>query len=142
MLFRSEWGGGAYFVHDDIGVVRTIMPEWMIRVNEIIKTIGSHNLLATPSLAAFDNPELAPMLEKYLPGAGDISAQERSRIFRTAWDFAGSALGSRIELYERFYLGSVGRARMLEHIKGQRNGDKGIVWEFLNRQKLPAAHQA
>lgn len=137
-----EWGGGAYFVHDDIGVVRTIMPEWMIRVNEIIKTIGSHNLLATPSLAAFDNPELAPMLEKYLPGAGDISAQERSRIFRTAWDFAGSALGSRIELYERFYLGSVGRARMLEHIKGQRNGDKGIVWEFLNRQKLPAAHQA
>lgn len=137
-----DWGGGAYFLHDDIGVLRTIMPEWMVRVNDIIKSFGSHNLLATPSLEAFDNPELAPVLEKYLPGAKDVTAQERARIFRTAWDFAGSALGSRIELYERFYLGSIGRARMLEHVKAQRNGEGGTVWEFLNRSTPSSADQA
>lgn len=132
-----DWGGGAFFLHDDIGVLRTIMPEWMTRVNDIIRTIGSHNLLATPTLGAFNNPEIGPLLERYLPGARGVSAAERARIFRTAWDFAGSALGSRIELYERFYLGSIGRARILEHSKGQRNGDTGLVRDFLSR-KQPA----
>lgn len=126
-----DWGGGAFFLHDDIGLLRNIMSEWMIRVNDIIKTIGSHNLLATPTQEAFDDPRLGPLLERYLPGAKDISARERAKTMRTAWDFAGSALGSRIELYERFYLGSIGRARMLEHTKAQKNGDSGALAEFL-----------
>ena len=33
-------------------------------------------------------------------------AEERIRLFRAAWDFVGSALGGRNELYERFYLAS------------------------------------
>lgn len=126
----SDWGGGAYFLHDDLGVLRTMMPEWMIRVNELIKTLGSHNLLATPSLAAFDEPRLGPLIEKYLPGAGGISSRDRARIFRTAWDFAGSSLGARIDLYERFYLGSIARARGLEHRKAQQRGESGTVAEF------------
>lgn len=129
----SDWGGGAWFLHDDIGLLRNIMSEWMIRVNDIIKSIGSHNLLATPTQAAFDDPRLGPLLERYLPGAKDVSARERARIMRTAWDFAGSALGSRIELYERFYLGSIGRARMLEHMKAQRNGESGAVRSFFEQ---------
>ena len=35
-----------------------------------------------------------------------MPAEERIRIFRLAWDFAGSALASRNEQYERFYLAS------------------------------------
>lgn len=135
----SDWGGGAYFVHDDIGLLRNIMSEWMIRVNEIIKTIGSHNLLATPTQAAFDDERLGPLLEKYLPGAKDISARDRAKIMRTAWDFAGSALGSRIELYERFYLGSIGRARQLEHMKAQRSGDTGALQAFFEQTARSAA---
>ena len=34
------------------------------------------------------------------------TAEERIRIFRLVWDFAGSALASRNEQYERFYLAS------------------------------------
>lgn len=121
----SDWGGGAFFCHDDISSLRTVMPIWMARVNDIIKTMGSHNLLATPTAAAFEDPRLGPLLHKYLPGANGIPAEERARIFRTAWDFAGSALGSRIELYERFYLGSVPRARALDHRKAQAKGETG-----------------
>lgn len=135
----SDWGGGAFFLHDDLGVLRTMMPEWMIRVNELIKTLGSHNLLATPTLAAFENPRLGPLIEKYLPGANGISAQDRARIFRTAWDFAGSSLGSRIDLYERFYLGSIGRARGLEHRKAQQRGETGTVAEFWRQSGIPTA---
>ncbi|GAA2201117.1 4-hydroxyphenylacetate 3-hydroxylase N-terminal domain-containing protein [Sinomonas flava] len=121
----SDWGGGAFFCHDDISSLRTVLPVWMARVNDIIKSMGSHNLLATPTASAFEDPRLGPLLHKYLPGANGIAPEERARIFRTAWDFAGSALGSRIELYERFYLGSVARARALDHRKAQAKGETG-----------------
>jgi aromatic ring hydroxylase len=51
---------------------------------------------------------LRPLIDKYLRGVG-VDAEQRSRLFRLAWDFTGTALGSRNEQYERFYLGSVGR---------------------------------
>lgn len=135
----SDWGGGAWFCHDDISSLRTMMPIWMARVNDIIKTMGSHNLLATPTAAAFDHPRLGPLVERYLPGAQGITARERARIFRTAWDFAGSALGSRNELYERFYLGSVGRARALDHRKAQGKGETGAYRALFEEAGIPAA---
>lgn len=126
-----DWGAGAFFCHPSLESLRVVMPGWMIRVNEIIKTLGSHNLLATPELGAFDNPEIGPLLEKYLPGAGGKTARDRARIMRTAWEFAGSALGSRIELYERFYLGSVPRCQMSDHRKMQAREEWGQLNEFL-----------
>ena len=121
-----DWGNGAFFCDDQpLRALRAIMPTWMARTNEIIKLVGSHNLLATPSLEAFDNPEFAPRLEHYLRGAGGMSAQERARLFRTAWDFAGSALGGRVELYERFYLASAARNLALDHRFAQFQGE----WE-------------
>lgn len=140
----SDWGNGAFFCHDDISALRTMMPLWMTRVNDIIKSMGSHNLLATPTAAAFQDPRLGPLLEKYLPGANGIPAQERARIFRTAWDFAGSALGSRNELYERFYLGSVARARGLDHRKAQTKGETGAyraLFEEAGIDPVPAPEQ-
>nr|WP_269438442.1 4-hydroxyphenylacetate 3-hydroxylase C-terminal domain-containing protein [Arthrobacter gengyunqii] len=140
----SDWGNGAFFCHDDISSLRTMMPLWMARVNDIIKSMGSHNLLATPTAAAFQDTRLGPLLEKYLPGANGIPAQERARIFRTAWDFAGSALGSRNELYERFYLGSVGRARGLDHRKAQAKGETGAyraLFEEAGIDPVPAPEQ-
>lgn len=126
------WGtSGAFFCDGDIASLRCLMPGWMVRVNEIIKTLGSHNLLATPSLAAFDNPAIGPLLEKYLPGSNGMEARDRARIMRTAWDFAGSALGSRLELYEMFYLGSANRGKMVDHMIAQSNGQGGLVRGFL-----------
>jgi len=137
----SDWGGGAFFCHDDISSLRTMMPIWMARVNDIIKSMGSHNLLATPTQAAFGDSRLGPLLKKYLPGANGIPAEERARIFRTAWDFAGSALGSRIELYERFYLGSVGRARALDHRKAQAKGETGAYRAMFDEAGVAPAPQ-
>ena len=48
-----------------------------------------------------------------------MSAKERAQLFRTAWDFAGSALGGRVELYERFYLASAPRNFALDHMFAQ-----------------------
>ena len=106
------------------------MPGWMVRVNDILKQLGSHNLLATPASADFEDEVLNPLLTEYLRGAEEAGAEERARLFRTAWDFAGSALGGRVELYERFYLGSVGRGYSLAHMIAQNSGTWNQVPEF------------
>jgi aromatic ring hydroxylase len=126
-----DWGGGAFFPHQDLAIIRTLMPTWMIRVNDIIETLGAHNLLCTPASGAFADPTLRPLLERYMPGANGVSAQDRSRIFRTAWDFAGSALGSRVELYERYYLASRQRNLTTDHMVAQQSEPWGQVKEFL-----------
>lgn len=131
-----DWGAGAVFPHRDISVLRCVMPGWMTRVNQIIRAIGSHNLLATPSLELFDNPEIGDLLRKYLPGSNGMPAEERARIMRTAWDFAGSALGSRIELYEMFYLTSQSRARIGDHMVARRDGEWGQVREFMQKSGI------
>lgn len=117
-----DWGNGAFLPDDrPLRALRDVMPTWMARVNDIFMAIGSHNLLATPSLRAFDNPAMANLLERYLPGANGITARERAQVFRAAWDFVGSALGGRVELYERFYLASQPRNYARDHVQGMQD---------------------
>ena len=86
---RSRFPNGEPLVQ-----LRHFMPVWMPRVNEILRLIGSHNLLATPTESQIRDPELGPLIAKYLQGAAGASAEQRIRVFRLAWDFVGSALGA------------------------------------------------
>ena len=102
-----EWPGGMWTcAASPMHALRAFLPIWMPRANEILRLIGSHNLLAAPMAAELADKDLRPLIDKYLPGAKGQPAEERIRIFRLAWDFAGSALASRNEQYERFYLAS------------------------------------
>ena len=128
-----EWGNGVWFCDErPFRAIRPTLPRWFPRVNEIIKLLGSHSLLATPTRAEMDNPELRPMIDLYYQGA-DMSAEERVAIFRTAWDFVGSALAGRGELYERFYLASSQRMYQVAHAASVRETDFGVVDSVLTR---------
>jgi 4-hydroxyphenylacetate 3-monooxygenase oxygenase component len=96
--------------------MRSLLATWFPRVSEIITLIGSHNLLATPTRAQLDDPALRPLLDEFLPGAGDVDAERRAALFRLAWDFVGSGLAGRNLLYERFYLTSAARNRITAHV--------------------------
>lgn len=127
-----EYGNGAWFLdHRPMNALRAVLPYWFPRVNEIIRLIGSHNVLCTPTAAQFADPELRPLIDKYLKGAGETSAEERARIFRLGWDFAASALGSRNEQYERFYLTSGARNRQTVHVRADRTEAYRLVDRFL-----------
>jgi 4-hydroxyphenylacetate 3-monooxygenase len=131
-----DWGNGAWFCDErPFRALRPTLPRWFPRVNEILALLGSHNLLATPSAAAFDDPELRPLLDRYFQGAGGLDARERVRLFRAAWDFAGSALGGRNELYERFYLASSARTYQMAHTNARREaaGEPSLVDAVLAR---------
>jgi aromatic ring hydroxylase len=56
-----------------------------------------------PSEAALDGP-LGETIARYYQGAKG-TARERIQLFRLAWDLVGEAVGSRQELYERFFSG-------------------------------------
>ena len=132
-----EYGNGMWACDvRPLAGLRAALPTWFPRVNEIIRQLGSHNLLTTPSRAALADPKLRPLIDRYLTGVG-VDAEQRSRLFRLAWDFAGTALASRNEQYERFYLGSVGRNLASLQTFGDRTRARRLVDRFLNEELEP-----
>jgi len=82
------------------------------RMVEILQLLGSSSFMITPTEADFQGP-LAPEIEQYL-ATDTASARDRVKLFRLAWDVAGSAFGSRQVLYERFFASDpLTRARAL-----------------------------
>jgi len=64
--------------------------------------LGSSNLVMMPSLAEFAG-ERADDVALYCQGVG-VSAEQRVRLFRLAWDVSCSSFAGRQTLYERFSL--------------------------------------
>ncbi|TMA72630.1 MAG: 4-hydroxyphenylacetate 3-hydroxylase [Deltaproteobacteria bacterium] len=128
-----EWVPGVWFPRGEpLAALRAALPTWFPRVTEIITLVGSHNLLAAPTAAQLADPALAPFVDQYLRGAGDVSATARARIFRLAWDFVGSALAARGVLYERFYLASGARNYQVIHKIAPKERATALVDRFLN----------
>jgi 4-hydroxyphenylacetate 3-monooxygenase len=85
------------------------------RMVEILQLLGSSSFMITPTEADFRGP-LAPEIEQYL-ATDTATARDRVKLFRLAWDVAGSAFGSRQVLYERFFASDpLTRARALSAI--------------------------
>lgn len=127
-----EWPGGLWTpATGPLHALRGTLPLWFPRVNEILRLIGSHNVFATPTAAQMADKDLRPLIDRYLPGAKGMPAEERIRIFRLAWDFAGSALASRNEQYERFYLASSPRNLARHLVFTDRSRADRLVDRFL-----------
>jgi 4-hydroxyphenylacetate 3-monooxygenase len=76
------------------------------RMLEAIRELVSSSVISQPSSAAdFENPEIAPMIERYMRSA-TTDARSRTALVRLLWDFLGTEFGSRHQQYEKFYGGS------------------------------------
>jgi 4-hydroxyphenylacetate 3-monooxygenase len=109
--------------------LRGELPKWLPRANEYLQLIGGGGFMATPSKADIDG-ELRPDIEKYFQAAG-ADAIRRIRLFRLAWDFLGSELGGRGELYERFYLSDSWRMTALAYNIADKSFPEALVEQFL-----------
>jgi 4-hydroxyphenylacetate 3-monooxygenase oxygenase component len=109
--------------------LRGAMPKWMPRANELLALLGGSSLVATPSRADVEGP-LAEQIATYLQAAG-ADATRRIRLFRLAWDFIGSDLGGRGELYERFYLSDSFRMTALAYAIAEKSFPEELVEQFL-----------
>lgn len=105
------------------------------RVSDILREIAASGLLMEPSEADLANPELRPLLERYMRGR-NLDVDEKSRLFRLAWDLVGDATGSQEDLYERWHRGDLMGNRNLLYLQY----DRGEVTERINeiiRKPLP-----
>jgi 4-hydroxyphenylacetate 3-monooxygenase len=76
------------------------------RMLEMVRELASSSVISQPSSAAdFDNPEIVPMIERYMR-SGTMDAKSRTALVRLLWDFIGTEFGSRHAQYEKFYGGS------------------------------------
>jgi 4-hydroxyphenylacetate 3-monooxygenase len=76
------------------------------RMVDMVRELVSSSVISLPSsVADFDNPEIAPYIERYMR-SGTLDARSRTALVRLLWDFLGTEFGSRHQQYEKFYGGS------------------------------------
>jgi anthranilate 3-monooxygenase (FAD) / 4-hydroxyphenylacetate 3-monooxygenase len=75
------------------------------RFVEIVHLLGGGGFFYAALQADLENPEERPYIDKYLRGRPGISAEERVRLFKLAWDVTGSAFAQRVTQYVTFYSG-------------------------------------
>jgi 4-hydroxyphenylacetate 3-monooxygenase len=122
--------GGVFYPDDRPFVaLRGEMPKWLPRCNELLQLIGGGGFMATPSKADFEGP-LREQIDLYFQAAG-AEAERRVKLFRLAWDFLGSELGGRGELYERFYLSDSWRMTALAYNIADKSFPESLVEQFL-----------
>jgi 4-hydroxyphenylacetate 3-monooxygenase len=110
--------------------LRGLMPKWIPRALELLQLVGGGGFMTTPSKADWESDEIRPYIEKYFQ-ARNASAERRIRAFRLAWDFVGSSLGGRGELYERFYLQDSFRMTALAYLLAEKEHATELVEQFL-----------
>jgi 4-hydroxyphenylacetate 3-monooxygenase len=102
------------------------------RMIEILQLLGSSSFMITPSEADFKGP-LAGDIEQYL-ATDATAARDRVRLFRLAWEVAGSSFGSRQVLYERFFASDpLTRARALAAIYPKQEAMQRVL-DFLSKE--------
>jgi 4-hydroxyphenylacetate 3-monooxygenase len=117
---------------------------WMYpRMIEILQFLGASGLMGRPTRADLDAAELRPVIDRYYQAAR-LTAEERVRLFRLAWDVALSAFGARQVLYERFFFGDPVRMQIATFGSYDRRSAMDRVREFLKRAErevpeLPAS---
>ena len=110
--------------------LRGLVPRWVPRAIELLQLVGGGGLMATPSKADWENDAIRADIEKYFQ-ARNAGAERRIRAFRLAWDFIGSSLGGRGELYERFYLSDSFRMTALAYLLADKSHPTELVEQFL-----------
>ena len=114
-----------------VEITRNLFMTAYPRMVEILQLLGSSSFMIIPSEADFASP-LAPDIEQYL-ATETAGARDRVKLFRLAWDIAGSAFGSRQVLYERFFASDpLTRARILGAIYPKEEVMKRVL-DFLDR---------
>ncbi len=89
--------------------------------------------MATPTAKDMSGP-MRPLIDQYYQARG-ADADKRIRLFRLAWDFVGSELAGRNELYERFYLGDSFRMTSLAYELAPKEQPEALVERFLTEME-------
>src|SRR5207248_10303387 len=101
------WKNGALLPNPEYGMAyRWFMQVGYPRIREIVlQDVASGLIYVNSGAEDFANPEIRPYLDRFLRGSGGTEAVDRVKPMKLLWDAAGTAFGSRHELYGRNYGG-------------------------------------
>jgi aromatic ring hydroxylase len=108
---------------------REFLPRYFQRMAWILREICGAGQVMTPSVADFNLPELRPYLDKYFRGKPGVSAVEKVKLFKLAWELASDKFGSRATIYEYYHSGDPVRNMANLHV----NADKTPYRDLLGR---------
>ncbi|MBJ8113116.1 4-hydroxyphenylacetate 3-hydroxylase [Bacillus cereus group sp. N6] len=114
-----------------IETARNLGSKYYPRAIEVLQIIGAGGFIQLPSSIKDLQGPLSHLLENYFKGAS-ISANKKTKLFKLAWDIIGSPLGSRHELYERFYAGDPIRNTASQYTNYDKQKFKNMVEKFLD----------
>ncbi|ANY66386.1 4-hydroxyphenylacetate 3-hydroxylase [Paenibacillus sp. BIHB 4019] len=113
-----------------IDAARNIGTKFYPRAIEIVQQIGGGGFVQAPAgVEDFYGP-ISKLMHLYFEGAS-VSAEKKVQLFKLAWDLVGSPLGSRHELYERFYAGDPVRAYANQYLGFDKESLTDPVWRLL-----------
>jgi len=121
---------------DPYQALRYHFPRFYSRMVEVVQILGAGGLLMSPTERDFAT-EIAPDIDKYYRGAG-VSAKERIRLFKLAWDATGDAFGQRQLQYERYYAGDPVRVAAAHYQQMDKSHLMGIVRRALADTTVPS----
>lgn len=117
-----------------IDTARSLGTKLYPRAIEIMQQVGGGGFIQTPSgMEAFDGP-IGGLLRRYFEGVS-LDAESKVRLFKLAWDLIGSPLGSRHELYERFYAGDPVRGLASQYLNADKSQWTDRVWQLLQKSR-------
>jgi 4-hydroxyphenylacetate 3-monooxygenase len=115
-----------------INSARNLWPKVAPALSTVLKQIGASGLMAIPPRAVLESAEREDVNRYYQ--AKTAEAEERIRLFKLAWDLAGSSFGGRQDLYERFFFGDPVRMASAYYAWYDKEPYKQRVAEMLRRK--------
>jgi 4-hydroxyphenylacetate 3-monooxygenase len=130
---------GEYFVpnkrmlYSGLVLTQQLYPQIITTLRELA---GGGMIMLPSSVADFANPDIAPYIAKTQLSPA-VSATERVKIFKLAWDAVGSEFASRHTQYEMFYASATFVTRGHAFRTCDWDAATGLVEHFLARYDLP-----
>jgi aromatic ring hydroxylase len=104
------------------------------RFVEIVQLLAAGGFFYAPTEADFLNPEARPLIDKYARGRPGVSAEERVRLFKLAWDATSSSFGQRMQQYVTYYSGDPIRLTAAYYVAYDKDPLFDIVERALGRR--------
>src|SRR5690606_36913687 len=110
-----------------LDAARNYFPQVYPRMGEILQLLGASGMIMIPTEEELKGPN-ADAVDKFLQ-VKNVSAGERSKLFRLAWDMTNFSCGGRAILYEKFFSGDPVRT----HWSLYQGYDAGAMVERVDR---------
>ena len=110
---------------------RQFTPYYFKQMAWILREICGAGQVMTPSAADFNHPDLRPYLDKYFRGKPGVSALEKVKLFKLAWELASDKFGSRATIYEYYHANDPVRNLANRHLGAEKARYRALLGRVL-----------